>query len=91
MNPMQPVTSTFTTTVQQEQSNNWITVYCRSLCMHNCFVRVFLAVQLAGWNQRCFKVPSCALARPFENRNMWTRPKCSKKQPFIWLFFLLDV
>ena len=29
---MQPVTSTFTTTVQQEQSNNWITIHCRSLC-----------------------------------------------------------
>ena len=35
---MQPVTSTFTTTVQQEQSNNWITIHCRSLCMHDCLV-----------------------------------------------------
>jgi len=34
MNPVQPVTSTFTTTVHQEESNNRITINCRSLCMH---------------------------------------------------------
>ena len=28
---MQTLTSTFTTTVQQVQSNNWITIHCRSL------------------------------------------------------------
>jgi hypothetical protein len=41
MNPMQPVTSTFTTTVQQEQSNNWITIQCNSLCMHDYLVTAF--------------------------------------------------
>jgi len=50
INPMQPVTSTFTTTVQQEQSNNWITIYeyFRSLCMHDCLVAAFLVVRPAG-------------------------------------------
>jgi len=37
MNPMQSVTSTFTTTVQEE-SNNWITIHCRSLCIIDCLV-----------------------------------------------------
>jgi len=48
MNPMQPVTSPFRTTVQQEKSNNWITIHCRSLCMHDCLVTVFLVVRPAG-------------------------------------------
>jgi len=47
MNPMQPVSSTFTTTVQ-EQSNNWITIHCRSLCMHDCLVTAFVFVRPAG-------------------------------------------
>jgi len=48
MNPLQPVTPTFTTTVQQEQSNNWNTIHCRSLCMHDCLVTLFLLVRPAG-------------------------------------------
>jgi len=48
MNPMQSVTSTFTTTLQQEQSNNWITIHCRSRCMHDCLVTAFLLVRPAG-------------------------------------------
>ena len=37
MDPTQPVTSTFTTTVQ-EQSSYWITIHCKSLCTHDCLV-----------------------------------------------------
>jgi len=48
MNPMQLVTSTFTTTVKQEQSNNWITIRCRSLCMHDSLFKTFLLVRPAG-------------------------------------------
>jgi len=48
MNPVQPVISTRTTTVQKEQSNNWITIHCRSLCMHDCLVAAFLVVRPAG-------------------------------------------
>jgi len=38
-----------------------------------------LFVRPAGQNRRCFKAPSCALARsaisrPSENRSVWTRP-----------------
>jgi len=32
----------------KEQSKNWITVLCRSLCMHDCLVTTFLVVWLAG-------------------------------------------
>jgi hypothetical protein len=76
---MQPVMSTFTTTVQQEQSNNWTTIHCKSLCMHDCLVTAFLVVRPARENRRCCKVPSCALGlpvscRPVEKRNVWTRP-----------------
>jgi len=70
MNPKQPVTPRFTTTVQ-EQSNYLITIYCRSLCMHDCLVAAFFFVRPACYNRRCFKVPSCALARPVENGNVW--------------------
>ena len=48
MNPMQPVTSTFTTTAQQEQGNKWITIHCWSLCMYECLVAAFLGVWPAG-------------------------------------------
>jgi len=48
MNPMQSVTSTFTTTVQEVQSDNWITIHCRSLYMHDSLVTAFLLVRPAG-------------------------------------------
>jgi len=55
MNLLRSVTSTFTTTVQQVQSpNNWITIHCRSLCMHDCLVTAFLFVRPAGQNRRCY-------------------------------------
>jgi len=47
MNPMQPVTSTFTTTVPQVQSNNWTMIHCRSLRMHDCLVTAFLFLRPA--------------------------------------------
>ena len=34
--------------VQQEQSNNWITIHCRSLCMHDHLITAFLVVRPAG-------------------------------------------
>jgi hypothetical protein len=48
--------------------------------MHDCLVTSFLVVRPASNNWRCYKVPSCALARPVssrlvENRNVWTRHK----------------
>jgi len=48
MDSMQPVTSKFTTPLQQEQSNYWIAIHCRSLCMHDCLVTVFLVVRPTG-------------------------------------------
>jgi len=47
MNPMQPLTPTFATTVQQERRNNWITFLCRSLCTHDGLVAAFLVVRSA--------------------------------------------
>jgi len=47
MNSLQPVTSTRTTTVQKEQNTNWITILCRSLCMHDCLVAAFWVVRPA--------------------------------------------
>jgi len=47
MNPIRPVTSTLKTTVQQERSKYWITIHCRSLCMHDCLVAAFLVVRPA--------------------------------------------
>jgi len=46
-----------------------ITVHARLLGHSVLFVRP------AGQNRRCFKDPSCALARPSENRSVWTRPR----------------
>jgi len=77
MNPFQPVTSTLTTTVQQEQSNNWITFHCRSLFTHYCLVTAFLVVRPVITGD-VIKVPCCTHARPIscrpvENRDVWTR------------------
>jgi len=48
MNPMQSVTSTLPTPVHKEQSDNWIAIHCRQLCMHDCLVTLFLVIRPAG-------------------------------------------
>ena len=76
MKPMQHATSALK--MVQEQSNNWTTIHCKTLCMHDYLVTAF------DWPVRTgdvtTNVPSRTLARPVscrpvENGDVWTRPK----------------
>ena len=67
MNPIQSVTSMFTKTVQQQQSNNWITIHCACT---------------TAWSQRSWSfdrpvrngnvIKFQVMLSPV--RNVWTRP-----------------
>jgi len=75
MHPMQPVTSTFTTTVQQNSAIielRFITDHCACTTASS---QLSFSFDRPVRTADVIKASSCAFARPVENWNVWTRPK----------------